>query len=490
MSFISDALDSVLGQSKPGNFEQVAPPSAFVIEQLTGRKRKVVLTGRALPYRPFKLSTKQRMELVWLPGYADATVTVLGPAEEPTTVTGYWKDKFVGPNITVAEKSGGLEGLVSDVGSALGFGDPPAAPASQQPASLDGVPINNVQELVSVLDDICREGQLLTVKWGVTTRQGMLEEFEKTWHNAHDVEWSMKFSWSGRGEPQPLPRLTAPTAPKAASLGKVFGDLLKAAQDPKFSLTPELVKDLESDLLKVGALVEGVQGLGGAIADAVMSPLALAQQAAGILSRLVAGADDVASLVESSAVGEMGVGAAVPPGLTDGQSDGFVGGTAAGGGAVDGAGGVSTFSGGVGAGAGGGGAAGAAPPEDAAASAADVASRGFGAPPAPATRGFGELQRARQWTRTVSGHARLLRRLAVQMRSDLLIPIRTEVKALHMTREGEELRAVSRRYYATNDHWQDIMLFNGLRSSMPATGTVLLIPREPSGRGGSGARGV
>jgi hypothetical protein len=146
--------------------------SSFSIRELSGEDRHVVLAGRGLPYRPFDLSTGQRSTTTWLPGLPIATINVFGPKEEPTTINGFWKDIFIG---------------ATDVSGAA-------------PIQFNNLPVTNVRDAVDLFDDIVRQGQLVEVLWLNQKRQGLITKFNKRWHNAHDVEWSITFDWASRGE--------------------------------------------------------------------------------------------------------------------------------------------------------------------------------------------------------------------------------------------------------------------------------------------------
>ena len=55
--------------------------SFFQVEELTGDKRVLRLSGRALPYRPFELSGTQRHSVEWYPGSPIGTLQVYGAKE-------------------------------------------------------------------------------------------------------------------------------------------------------------------------------------------------------------------------------------------------------------------------------------------------------------------------------------------------------------------------------------------------------------------------
>lgn len=148
--------------------------SSFTITELGGDKRTIRLSAGALPYRPFELKTQQRLELSWLPGNPQATSTIMGPAEGPSSINGFWKD------------------------IKLRSTDERMTP----PFKVNNVAVTDVQTAMQVADSFCRAGQLLEVAWFGITRHGHLKEIDWKWHNAHDLEWAMNFEWISRGEPQ------------------------------------------------------------------------------------------------------------------------------------------------------------------------------------------------------------------------------------------------------------------------------------------------
>lgn len=142
----------------------------FVIRELTGDRREVRLVERALPYRPFKLTGKQRTDFTWLPGAPQASVTVLGASEEPTTINGYWKDKYLG------------------------------ATTGQPCFQVNNEQVTSAREASELIDSIRSAGQLVEVTWLDKTRHGILTQFDQTWHTSADLEWSITFDWSSKGD--------------------------------------------------------------------------------------------------------------------------------------------------------------------------------------------------------------------------------------------------------------------------------------------------
>lgn len=144
---------------------------AFTIQELEGQNRRIVLSGRALPYRPLKFQGTQQLEQTWYPGYDRATVQVLGPHEENTTINGMWKDRFLSNTIAI---------------------DGRFAPEEE-----------NAARIVALFDGIRRSGVQIEVSWGPVARRGYLRSFSHTWTTEHDCEWEMEFLWSSNESAAP-----------------------------------------------------------------------------------------------------------------------------------------------------------------------------------------------------------------------------------------------------------------------------------------------
>jgi hypothetical protein len=155
---------------------------AFTIQELEGQNRRIVLSGRALPYRPLKFQGTQQLEQTWYPGYDRATVQVLGPHEENTTINGMWKDRFLGTQ-------------------------------SIQATVNDSTVLQSAKDLVFLFEEIRRSGVQIEVTWGPVARRGYLRSFSHTWTTEHDCEWEMEFLWtSNESVLDTDPRATARTS--------------------------------------------------------------------------------------------------------------------------------------------------------------------------------------------------------------------------------------------------------------------------------------
>ena len=68
-------------------------PNGFLIEELTGPKEKVRLTGNMMPQQPFNFGGTQRITKQFYPGNSEPTALVLGSEETDTVIKGRLYDK-------------------------------------------------------------------------------------------------------------------------------------------------------------------------------------------------------------------------------------------------------------------------------------------------------------------------------------------------------------------------------------------------------------
>lgn len=248
--------------------------SAFVIRELTGQQRELRLIGaRALPFRPLSFKGKQRAELTWLPGNPIATSTITGPTEEPTTINGYWKDKY------------------------LSAGD------GSSTVTLDGVAITTVRELVKAVDSFRRLGQLMEVTWDEQARHGHMTEFEHQWHNVHDVEWEVTFEWTSQAEAQ------VPAVFAQLDLGNAFAkfrvglsDLLEKTFPPLIGAALEFMNKIKNQIQRI---VTAIVSIGSAISNGfqeAMTPFDIARRIVAACSEIIGAVKDLGSDLEDQTI--------------------------------------------------------------------------------------------------------------------------------------------------------------------------------------------
>jgi hypothetical protein len=399
--------------------EAVNQVSAFTIRELTGRKRVVQLMGRALPYRPFELHTKQRVELTWLPGSPEATSTVLGAAEDPTTCNGQWKDKYLGttvvpaperPNAILAAISG-VASQLGPVGGALGglLGGSPPTPNLTFPFELDGVPVRDVRAAVSWMDSICREGQLLEVVWDEQTRWGHLTEFSKRWHTRHDVEWDMKFEWISRGEPHGPPVFMMETS--ASDIASIFGKLLASIKAkfnfPGFSMAADFVADMRGLMDELDSSVGAVAGAVSALDNIASTPGNTARRLEALCNHTSNVCSSMVARVDRQPYGAIAFSAS---GSVNGQT-------------------------------------------------------------------FGAKLQASVWAKEFSVLALTLRAEANLRRTALGKQLDGDLLGTYVARTGDDLRDVSKQFYGTPNEWRRLLTYNELEGAELEPGEVVLVPK-------------
>lgn len=153
------------------------PAPQLGIEELTGPKRLLVLSGRALPYRGPGWQTAMRHSLAWKAGSPIGTIQPLGPKEEPTTFQGMWKDRFVGAFVAAA-------GFNYDIALA--------------------------QDLCRAMYDLVRSGNQVRVQWGPFVRTGILGSFKAEPQRLQDIAWELECVWNAFDDLTPAPAGRAP----------------------------------------------------------------------------------------------------------------------------------------------------------------------------------------------------------------------------------------------------------------------------------------
>ena len=200
-----------------------SPATSLKIFELSG-EYQVILTDRALPYRPVTFTGKQRAEFTWYPGSPVATAQMLGPEEQAFTLKGFWKERFIAVPLSPAVIA------ASDVFGTVG-----------------------VQSLVGVFDTMRRRGQLCQFTWDSIERVGYITSFTQTWHNRYDCEWELEFTPISQGEQQvpqvinPMPDVGSAAAAwqdGAYNLNRAFGISVGASEPPPYSLADTIAATL------------------------------------------------------------------------------------------------------------------------------------------------------------------------------------------------------------------------------------------------------
>lgn len=364
------------------------PVPSLVIQERTGARRRVVLKGRALPYRPIEFPVDQRVDISNPAGLQSGVSTILGPTYGSTTFSGMWKDKFLG--------------RTSSIDSCY--------------MAVDSVQVSTIVEAEKLFTSILEQGQELDVQWGPVYRRGHLKAFKPKWLNVADMEWSLEFVWLSRGSV--VAASYAPNRDPPTDLSNSMLERLTQAMR-NFRRSFRWVDDYQERVLRtaqqLGAFTEELNATVATVDSA--NPMNLAEftarntiVAAGNIVSAASQAVDTARNNQALAFLDDYRLLGTTPGL---------------------------------------------PPET--------------IPPDV------------QVEATVS--AREQERLFRDMRDDAAAYARArsagdnEILGTYRTREGEDLRDVSRIYYGTPYEWRRIMEYNELNTSEVPAGTLLVIPR-------------
>ena len=263
--------------------------TAFVIRELTGRKRSVTLMGRAGPFRGPTWGVQQRTKKTKYAGSPEATLQLFGiDFDVPTTVNGIWHDRYLG-NV--------LDPLVL----VQGFPSPQRA-----------------EDMVVIFEDLVRAGGTLEVLWGFYLRIGVLKRFTGKPDRVEDLGWEAEFEWQGDGKTK-APRAKFPDAPKVDQVRQRMTELSDhAAFDPVdtiqaweakvFSAIDQLQERVE-DLLSSARVLSTALTLPARVVSGVQQAATAISFSAGQVIEEVLGApyltmqviDDLASVLTAEA---------------------------------------------------------------------------------------------------------------------------------------------------------------------------------------------
>ena len=261
--------------------EQIGAGQADTEDPVQASYTKTVrLTARALPYRgSLEFGTKQRVELTWYPGYAEATATVLGASEDTSSWNGMWKDKFIGE-------------VTQDGKGAL-----------LAPIQSNNEPVINAEDAVALFEYICRAGQQLRVTWGRQVRVGFLTDFRAKWHNRHDVEWTMEFAWVSRGEPvAPAIVTTANTITQTTTTYQQLNDAIQNDAAFLFATSTEFQSALFDELVAVNGAVNALVFVAANLNNQTTSPGNASNNAVAAANNTVLACDSMSAALTKNVV--------------------------------------------------------------------------------------------------------------------------------------------------------------------------------------------
>lgn len=401
---------------------------SFQIEELSGQGRVLILRERALPYKPLKLTGKMRIDTTSYAGNPIATQQAMGSEEGKTSINGMWKDRFVAAA---------------------------NATAGREPATLDGDPIESIFDLVTVVDSFRKSGQQVRVTWGQVIRVGMIEEFEHTWDRVMDVAWSITFVWASQGEETPanpsatvrvedaaarlrdavqdiansagplgiknLPVLTPPNPFQAVS--QALSDVYNTVAD-QIAVAQDFGKDVAGTVQQLYAAVDAFADLAAQAGQLIQQPFDIFQRAAALAGYII----QQAAAIEASVDARPSIyffNVTIPQ-----LPSGF------------------------------------------------AASTLTGATPVVALKA-GQMLLAETLARTMRKRATAARLQAAETRAQLLDRSQpSEILAVFVARDGQDLRLVATQYYGSQDSWRDLALYNDVSTSKLVSGQVVYVPKS------------
>lgn len=421
--------------------EVVATSSSFSFKELSGQQRILRLNGRALPYRPFRNTVRQRNDATMLPGYSRASITLLGPEDPPTTINGKWKNKYISANEADAIEGSviqraveAVDQAIATVGASAGFGLSSQFGTNETiPIEFQGQRVKTVREAANIIDTWVRTGQLLEVSWDTIAYHGLIEEWETAWHNVHDLEWEMTFRWISRAEPTVRALLADELSVNdTASIFQQLSDRIGLeALPPTFPMAEDVFRDMDALIKRIAATTQAVADTIQSVANLIMAPANAVRQIVALCNTIEGQCRQLVENLQLTFVsgGQYPKYTNIDPnvGLTGSVNPGII-------------------------------------------------------QPIVA-RSFSERMVVAEYTNRVSAVVKELQRESVARSRSYSAQLTSDLVSVHAARQGQDLRDVSQIYYGTPHEWRRIFVFNELTSTDLRPNQVLLIPRVTTAEG-------
>jgi LysM repeat protein len=395
------------------------------------KPRKIVLRGRAMPYKEVEYGVKQTVNTTWYPGNPVATQQILGPSLEPTEFNGAWKSRYIDNCVLV-----------------------------------DGQNIGpDLERVTRLFANACLAGIQWKVSWVSEVRQGVISSFTPTWIRQTDVNWKMTIDWNSRDDEEESPLKIKKDKKAAKDLFKKLNKLLDTiAVGPLVAkqLVAMVVSDIRaiqetvSKAISILASVETILSAPAHIIGALKAAVAQLARQVNVAVRRIAGstqasASAFANLSQTNnstrtrtQAQSLVAGSAAynpPAGIPDTTSDGLANGVA------------------------------------------DPTTNGLGAQSGGAgsvSAVSGQLE-FESWRRDVAKQLYDILFSLQQAVSD--VEERNAPPALRVVtaKNGDTLYTIAVREYGSPDYANWIAAANNLRSAILTPGMILRIPSRPSG---------
>jgi nucleoid-associated protein YgaU len=405
-----------------------------------GSQRELVLMGRGLPYRPLTLKTQQRLSLTWLPGYSVATAQALGAKEDKTSIRGKWSDKFLAKSQEAAEDLGplgnafaGIDNAIGQAAATIGLGSGSLGGSTNEivPVTWQNERVQKAYKAAEIVDELVRTATYVEVLWDNHARRGYITEFTKDWHNAHDLEWEMEFTWVSRSEPNPPVTAQELSLSDTVSLFQKLADALNTeALPPTFPMTRDVLADVDAGVKRIAATSQAVFDTVGNTAALATAPFSVARSVMALSSTIIGQADALRNRLRSLPVA----------GLRSNRAE-------------------------------------ANPSANAQTSVRPSALR------AESSATFSQATVCAEYVRRVDDILKQLIYTAIIQRDDYARKLERQVTAIVNVREGQDLRDLATQYYGNPHEWKRIAQANGLRNGALVAGMSIVIPKFVDGEG-------
>lgn len=281
-----------------------------------------------------------------------------------------------------------------------------------------GTKIETVSALVSTVDTMRRRGRRIKMTWGDLVRVGHITGFTQTWHNVHDCEWEIDFSVVSQGE---------------GNVVSVTANPVTAADTYQQELAYLNTLDAARDAQKITPTVTFLSKVQKAYANFEEAQFKVVSAAYGIATNIAQYAAAPGDMARRSTAMYSGI-------VT--QASAFLGGT------IDRA-------------------------------LSDLFEFTYWG--SEDQTPYGVQLNSANTRRSVRNAVQSIRYNNAISRYELQKQLNAELIASYVAPGNIDLRDVSTKYYGTQNEWRFLMEFNGLRSSEVPYGTLILVPRQPTG---------
>lgn len=240
----------------------------FIVRQRDMPARTIVLQGRSLPYRGVAWGGRQAIDLNWMPGNPVASSQIIGGQLKPTSIIGKWKDVFL-----ASEQN---RGILANFPKLQSVARPDADVRGGNVFSAAGsVPAQYAERAIALreaFEMLREESVLLKVEWGTLVRYGHITDTNFPHDREEDIDYEIEFSWLGKTDSQPKPKLKAPDLLSLlkkilALLDEVINALLIVVFEAQMFLTK-----ITQGINKLGSFVTELLGALEKISSFVFAP--------------------------------------------------------------------------------------------------------------------------------------------------------------------------------------------------------------------------